>query len=185
MKNNTIFLISGKAGHGKNEVAAALSDQLMRDGYTVLNIAFADMVKQCLKLYYDWDGNKDVAGRAMLQRLGTEQLRKHFPTFWADFVAKFIAATKEDWMYVVISDWRFVNEFETIADYNDNIVTVRVNRYNEDGSEYENPNLTNEQKHHISETELDEFAFNYIITNNGTLEDLKDNVLTMLMDLNN
>ena len=50
MKGNIVFLISGKAGSGKGEVGKALEEELTKDGYPVLTIAFADMVKECARL---------------------------------------------------------------------------------------------------------------------------------------
>ena len=45
--------------------------------------------------------------------------------------------------------------------------------------------MTDEQREHVSETELDKFPFDYIIENRGNLEELEDNVLAVLEDLNN
>lgn len=180
-----IFLISGKAGSGKGAVGEALERELMKDGYPVLTISFGDAVKDALTRYYDWDGIKDKHGREMLQKLGTEQMRAMFPDFWAEYVAKFIAATRKDWVYVIIPDWRFINEFDVINDYNSDVTTIRVERYDENGNVYINPEMTDEQREHVSETELDKFPFDYIIENRGNLEELEDNVLAVLEDLNN
>lgn len=180
-----IFLISGKAGSGKGAVGEVLERELMKDGYPVLTISFGDAVKDALARYYDWDGIKDKHGREMLQKLGTEQMRAMFPDFWAEHVAKFIAATHKDWAYVIIPDWRFVNEFDVINDYNSDVTTIRVERYDENGNVYVNPEMTDEQREHVSETELDKFPFDYIIENRGNLEELEDNVLAVLEDLNN
>lgn len=184
MKGNIVFLISGKAGSGKGEVGKALEEELTKDGYPVLTIAFADMVKECARLYYDWDGIKDQNGRELLQTLATDKIRTMYPTFWADFVAKFIAATKKDWLYVIIPDWRFQNEFDTICDYNSEVITIRVDRYNEDGSIYINPNMTKKEREHESEIELDKFPFDYVIENRGDINELHENVLAILEDLN-
>ena len=180
-----IFLISGKAGSGKGAVGKVLERELMKDGYPVLTISFGDAVKDALTRYYDWDGVKDKHGRAMLQKLGTDQMRTMFPDFWAEYVAKFIAATRKDWVYVIIPDWRFVNEFDVINDYNSDVTTIRVERYDENGNAYVNSEMTDEQREHVSETELDKFPFDYIIENRGNLEELEDNVLAVLEDLNN
>lgn len=185
MKGNIVFMISGKAGSGKGEVANALQKELEKDGYPVLRIAFADAVKDCLKRYYDWDGVKDEHGRALLQNLGTDKMRATFPDFWAEFVAKFIVVTQKDWLYIIIDDWRFVNEFDIINDYNSDVITIRVERFNEDGSPYVNPDMTPVQREHESETQLDKFPFDYIIENHGDLVELQDNVLAVLEDLNN
>ena len=125
----------------------------------------------------------DINGRALLQELGTKKVRGMFPNFWAEFVAKLIAATRKDWQYVIIPDWRFQNEFDAIMDYNSDVVTIRVERYDENGYIYINPNMTEEQRNHISETELDKFPFDYVIENRGDLEELQDDVLTLLEDI--
>ena len=184
MKGNIVFMISGKAGSGKGEVGEALEKELMKDGYPVLTIAFADMVKEACRLYYGWDGNKDKEGRKLLQTLATDKVRAMFPSFWADFVSKFIAATQKDWLYIIIPDWRFINEFDSITDYNKDVITIRVERYDEEGNKFINPNMTEEERQHVSETELDKFPFDYIIENRGDLTELQDNVLAILEDLN-
>ena len=185
MKGNIVFLISGKAGSGKGEVGAALEKELMKDGYPVLNIAFADAVKMCATNYYEWQGAKDKEGRKLLQTLATDTVRAMYPTFWAEFVAKFISAVRKDFLYVIIPDFRFVNEFDTICDYNSEVITIRVERYNDDGTPYVNPNMTDEERNHQSETELDKFPFDYVIENRGSIEELEENVLAILEDLNN
>ena len=186
MKDNIIFMISGKAGSGKSEVGNFLEKELEKDGYPVLRIAFGDAVKFCAKKFYGWDGDKNnPEGRKLLQTLATEKIRSRFPTFWGDFVAKFIAATQKDHVYVVIDDLRFQNEYQVISDYNTDVICIRVERYNENENQYSNPNMTEEQKNHISETELDHFPFDYVIENRGTLEDLHENVLTILEDFAN
>ena len=178
-----VIMITGKAGSGKGAVADIIQNQLEKDGYTVLNIAFGDYVKTLLKEHFDWDGVKDTKGRAMLQWLGTEVMRAKFPTYWADIVSKFILGINDKFMFCLIPDWRFINEYYIITDYNDDVITLRVVRKNEDGTPYDNPNLTEEQKNHISETELDHFYCNYEIVNDGDLNKLEDNVIALMEDM--
>ena len=99
------------------------------------------MVKFYATQYWNWDGNKDVMGRALLQTIGTEIMRKAFPTYWAEIVAKYLSATNDIYDYAIIPDWRFINEYETIDDYNKNVIKVRVNRFEGD-TPYINENLT-------------------------------------------
>ena len=175
-----IIMISGKSQSGKDTFAKILEKDLKEKNYNVLTIHFADLVKFYAKQYYNWNGEKDYDGRALLQLIGTTIMRSRYPTYWAEIVAKFIDAIEElrHFQIILIPDWRFINEYETIYDYakklNQEVITIRVNRYNKDGSLYINPHMNEQQATHISECELDNFAFNWIIENKGTLEDLKD-----------
>lgn len=165
-----VIMISGKSGHGKDTFAQLIDRELKIRDQRTLTIHFGDMVKVFLTNYYNWDGQKDENGRELLQRLGTKLLRTKYPTYWAEIVAKFISATEGDWDYVIIPDLRFENEFETVSQYNDNVITVRINRFQENGKPYYNPKMRLNQLTHISECELDNFNFEYIIENHSLTE---------------
>lgn len=167
-----VILISGKAGHGKDQFSQYLQQILTKQNKRVLVIHFADMVKEYAKLYYQWDGQKDEKGRHLLQWLGTDTVRAHFPNYWADLVAQFIKSTETDWDVVLIPDLRFLNEYNRVKKYNENCIGVRITRFNSDGTEWENPALTQEQHNHPSETDLDDYSFDYYVANDGDLTNL-------------
>lgn len=162
------ILISGKAGHGKDSLAQLIKEELENKGESVLIIKFGDPVKFFARQYYNWDGKKDTTGRGLLQYIGTEMMRTYDEFYWGHMIAEFIAANK-DFTYALIPDWRFVSEEIAISQNIENYHTIRIERPN-----YINPNMTKEQLNHISETELDSASFDYIIYNNGTLEDLRE-----------
>lgn len=176
-----IIMISGKSQSGKDATAKIIEENLKEKEYNVLTIHFADLVKFYAKQYYNWNGEKDHNGRALLQMIGTTIMRSRYPTYWAEIVAKFIDAVEElnHFQIVLIPDWRFINEYETVYDYaqklNQEVITIRVNRY-KDGIPYINPQMNEQQATHVSECELDNFVFNWIIENKGTLEDIKQSV---------
>lgn len=185
-----IIMISAKSHHGKDTVANIMRDHLERTGKHVLIIHFADLVKHYATDYYNWNGIKDEDGRALLQTIGTTLLRARWPEYWAEIVGKFLDAigdldsTRYGFDYVLIPDWRFINEFETITYYaslfNNSVTTVRIERYNENGTYYRNRDMTAYQHAHVSECELDDFAFEWVIENRGTIDDLKDSIEVML-----
>lgn len=109
-------------------------------------------------------------------------MRTYYPTYWAEIISKFIAAAHK-WDFVIIPDWRFENEYYTICNDNKDVTTIRINRYNNDGSPYINEKMTEKQANHISETELDHFPSNFIIENYGTLEDLYASVDVIQKDI--
>ena len=178
-----VLMISGKSASGKDEFAHLLKEKLESRGQTVLTIHFGDAVKDMLTRYYKWDGNKDTAGRAMLQHLGTEVMRSTYSTYWAEIVAKFISATVNDWDYVLIPDLRFYNEFKTVCQYNENVTTIRINRFDKEGKPYYNSNMRMNQLTHVSECELDDFNFEYIIENRSDIAALSESADLLIEEL--
>ena len=76
---------------------------------------------------------------------------------------------------LTISDARFKIEVDTPRDNFENVVIIRVNRPNFDNG------LTEEQKMHRTETDLDDYAnYDYVIENNESLEELKEKVNDIL-----
>lgn len=162
-----VILISGKAQHGKDTCAKYMKKYLEDNGKTCKIIHYGDLLKYICRKYMGWNGKKDEAGRALLQHVGTDIIRKRNPDFWVEYMRSFIEACPI-WDYVLIPDVRFPNEIEYMDRYF-NVWAIRINRPNFDNG------LTEEQKNHISETALDHRAllFDMKIENNGTLSDFR------------
>lgn len=160
MNNNNninIITLSAKAENGKDATAFLLKEKLELQGNKVLICHYADLVKYIAKTFFDWDGNKDVKGRTLLQYIGTDIVRKRKPSYWVDFIKSIIDLFGSEWEYVLIPDCRFPNEIETWKDDGFNITSLHIERLN-----YEN-RLTTEQRLHPSETALDDYKFDYYI----------------------
>ena len=167
-----VVLISGKAGHGKDTFALYFKEIAEQDGKKVLIIKYGDILKYVLRQYYNWDGNKDEAGRELLQRVGTDIFRVNNPDTWVNCVIEIVKGFGSTYDYVLVPDVRFPNEINNwMGSYMD-FSTVRINRYNSDGTLFDNQDLTTEQKKHISEVALDDYIFDYVV-NNFELEELK------------
>ena len=182
--NNTI-IISGKAGSGKDTVAQLMKEELEKHGKRVLIIHYGDAVKWVLRDYFNWDGQKDIIGRTLLQRVGTDVVRAKFPNFWTGIVVGLLQCFEpySDFDIALVPDARFPNEIDIALQNLENCIAVRVQRTNADGSEWINPNLTEDQRKHPSETSLDCYAFDYIIHNDEDIELLKESAHTLLEDL--
>lgn len=154
-----VILLSGKAESGKDEFASILKEKLESEGKKVCLVAFADMVKVVCQKYFGWDGVKNSAGRTVLQKVGTEIGRKNNPYVWIDMVKSFIKAFKSEFDAFVITDARFRNECYSFQKDRDNldVLTVRINRIGHKNS------LTDEQRRHKSETDLDNFKFDCVM----------------------
>lgn len=178
-----ILMISGKSGSGKDTFANIMREKLEKSNKKCITLHYADLVKYYLKQYYNWDGVKDEKGRTLLQQLGTNKVRAKFPDYWAETIAKFLAAIPDDFDCAFIPDARFPNEIEVVKQYNPNALSIRIERYDEEGNNYINPAFTQEQLIHPSETSLDDYEdFDYIV-NNYDLTEFENSAEAVLTDI--
>ena len=92
-----VILVSGKAQNGKDTVAQIMATSLKSDGKHVLVTHYADLLKFICKNYFGWNGEKDEAGRRMLQYVGTDVIRNQNPSLWVDFLALMLKYFHENW----------------------------------------------------------------------------------------
>ena len=114
--------------------------------------------------------NRLITVREMLQMVGTDCLRNTFNyNIWINaLMADYIPTEDGTLPKWVVTDTRFLNEVEAIKKRDGKI--VRVERKD-----------VNPPNGHSSEMELSSYKdFDYIIYNNGTIEDLTRNVSMML-----
>jgi dephospho-CoA kinase len=137
-----------------------------------LTVEAMQKLKQ-LKIRDDnWYEDKTDVTRIILQIVGTEIFRQRVDNdYWIKQISD--EEIKDD--FVFITDGRFLNEIELysslIKEKNKNVEVykIRVNR-----KDLKTDNIYNE---HLSEKELDNYTgWDFVINNNGTLEDLKNNV---------
>lgn len=170
-----ICCISAKAQHGKDTAAGLLKEYLEYSGQRVLITHFADLLKFICTKYFGWDGKKDVAGRTLLQYIGTDVVGAKNPAYWAEFVVSILKMFESEWDYVLIPDCRYPIEVSTVKD-NFETVVLRVERPGFDNG------LTQEQKNHPSEVDMDNYMFDMLLYNEGTLEDFKKKLETFAKD---
>ena len=162
-----IILISGKAGHGKDTVGEYLEKYYSNAGKKVLVCHFGDAVKHVCTKFFGWDGRKTPEGRKLTQHVATDTTRALYPNFWADFIIKLLHVFYDEWDIVLIPDLRFTNEVESMKNWFTDVITCRVNRPNFIREEFTEDTLS-----HVSENQLDDYNFDYVIENNSTLDDL-------------
>lgn len=173
-----VICISGKAQHGKDTTAQIMKEQLESDGYSVLIVHYADLLKHICRSFFGWDGAKDEKGRHILQYVGTDVIREQRPDFWVDFVVDMLTMFPDSWDFVLIPDCRFPNEIVKLSNAGLESVHLRVVR---DG--FLSP-LTPEQQRHPSETALDNDEPDYYINNCGTIRDLQEVVADWITQFN-
>lgn len=184
MATRSIILLAGKAGSGKDTVA----NHLVKN-YSFKRFAFADTLKEYvakkynvpLELLFTQEGKKQeivvkkkkVTLRDLLIKDGAEK-RQEDKNYWVNLVIEKIQAEPQT-QNIVISDFRFPNEFVRMNDIFSEIVAVKVVR--ENGCE----NIDD-----ISETALNQFVFDRILFNDRTIYDLEklvDNDLPIIKQI--
>lgn len=160
-----IILIGHKAQHGKDTFAAMLQEHLEARKQNCLIIHFADALKFICSKYGGWNGEKNEFGRTLLQSVGND-VREKDEHFWTDFVARYIKTRSNIEDFILIPDWRHKEEHERMMEFFDpkDIITVKISRY-ENGEPYVCKEMTEEQRNHKSEVDLDGYNFEYLILN--------------------
>lgn len=173
-----IIGLSGYAQSGKDTVA-----QILVEDYGYSRIAFADIIRTAvyrLNPLVTYDGMRlahlvDLEGweiaktlpevRRLLQTMGSEVGRDMIdPQIWIELTLGNTKNTDK----IVISDVRFKNEAEEVKWKGGKV--WRISRIDVDSP----INL------HRSETDLDNWLFDEYISNNGTIEDLYEEVSKLL-----
>ena len=171
---NKIILISGKAQHGKDTVAEQLHKALDANGYNSATFHIADYLKFIATKYYGWNGEKDVQGRTLLQTLASTA-RQLDEDFWVCIASDALKLLSCEYDYIVVPDVRYKNEIEVLCRDHE-CTRIRIERPEFDIG------LTEEQKAHISETDLDDYAeWDHRVINNSSIDKLYSAAVNLIL----
>ena len=176
-----IFVIGGKAKCGKNTFGEYLREELKDYGYKPCVMHLTEPLYGYAKNYFEWDGNENNKPREFLQKMGIEIIKEKLGK--KDFLLKRlyedIEILENFFDVFIITDARLKNEFTSIKKKYSDVVTIKLERINY------NDELTEEEAHHITEKEIDEYNdFDYVIENNK-IEDLKVGALEIVRNEEN
>ena len=165
-----VFLISGKSGSGKNEVANIIKKNLENSVIT----GFSKYIKLFALEFTDWDGRDITKPRAFLQTMG-DTLRSIDENFLINRIIEDFKVYETKFDNVIISDVRLPHELEYIKNNSDyEVITIRVN------STKSMRDLKEFEKNHHTELELDDYQkFDFIINNNFD-ENLEKDVIKII-----
>lgn len=184
--------ITGKANSGKNTLGKLLSEEFVRRGNLcepiTKYIAFADPVKNIARLMFPNLPRKYLVGpskfrtktipgafkngipltvRQLLIDIGTEIGRQYNDSVWLDAFDVAFKKAEKAYKVVIVTDVRFRNEFDHLK--KQGFFHIKLLR-NSDSTSISS---------HISETNQESIKneeFDYILDNNGSLDDLKEKV---------
>lgn len=164
-KDIKIFVISGKARSGKNEISKIIEKYY--NNKKVICISFGHYIKDYVKRISNWDGSEETKPRELLQQLGIELIKNKIDNkLFINRILEDIEIFSYFYDIIVVNDARLVDEIETLKEKYPNSISIRVIRNNYDNK------LTIDQKNHLTEIALDNYNnFDYIIENNKNLEE--------------
>ncbi len=186
-----IILLSGIKRCGKDTFANYLSKN-----YGYHHVKITNKLKDCIKLLFnlqdkdfeekkeDINPNWNVSSRRLMQFIGTDifqyKIQELIPDIGRNFWIKSLLneelinnlVTKNDYK-IVISDLRFLHEYNEFEKLNIPFIHIRIN----------NPNLKYKKDNHISETELYQLSYNYEIKNDSTLDIFYSKISSLLKSI--
>ena len=174
-KNIKIFIISGKARSGKSETSNIIKNFYKEK--KCITISFAYYLKDYVKRITNWDGNEETKPRELLQQLGIELIKNKINNqLLINRILEDIEVFTYFYDIIIINDARLVDEIESIKEKYKDSICIRIIRNKEN-------NLSETEKQHITETELDNYNnFDYVI-NNNSYEELVINLNKILRSI--
>lgn len=167
-----IFLIAGKAGSGKKEVAKLIKEYYIYKLKECALTSYSKYINEFTMELTDWDGYKEKP-RTFMQQLG-DNMRDINPNFFTSRMIQDIQVYERYVEAVVINDVRMPEEIDQIKDNFDDVCAIYV------VNQFGNSKLSIEEQAHKSETALEDYTdFDYTIAND-TLENLKSKVFKIL-----
>ncbi len=169
--NPTIYLICGKARVGKDTFCDFMIEAFNKQNNKAIEMKCSRYIKNYAIDYFGWNGSEETKPRDFLNLLGTDIIRKRLnkPYFLPTRVCEDIQVLSYFFNNFIVSDVRLKTEIEIFKKYFSNVKIICLKR----PVNYEN-GLSVEQEKHITEVDLDDFdGYDYIIDNDGTLEDLR------------
>jgi len=173
-----IFVIGGKARAGKNTFGEYCKDHLKDYGYNPCVMRITEPLYGYAHNYFSWDEREITKPREFLQKLGIEIIQKKMgkKDFLLNRLYEDIEILENFFDVAIITDVRLVNEFKALKKKYPDVVTIKVERENFVSD------LTEEEKSHITETDLDNYHdFDYVVINRS-LKDLSESALEIVRD---
>jgi hypothetical protein len=171
-----IFVIGGKSGSGKGEVAKIIKEYYIYKLKKCIITEYSKYLKLFAKEMTDWDGESSKKPRDFLQEFGTK-IRNDDRYFFTRRMIEDLGIYEKEEDVVVIADARMPEEIEEIKANFDDVISIYVE------NQFSPSKLTLAQQSHITEIALEDYNdFDYTIANDN-LETLKDKVFNILKGL--
>lgn len=169
----TIYLIGGKAKHGKDTFSSFLKDVYESNGKKVIVTQLSKYIKYYAREMTGWNLTEEDKPRELLQQLGTNIIREELgkDDLFIKRMIDDIDVYSCFYDAIIISDVRFKKEILDLKEAHPELISIRMFRPDFDNG------LTEEQKKHKTEIDLDDFNdFDEEIINT-TFDNLKEDAI--------
>lgn len=152
-RNPKIYIMCGKAKHGKDTFSAYLRDTYKNNGKEVIVTQLSKYIKYYAREMTGWDLSEESKPRELLQQLGTGVIREYLnkEDLFINRMIEDIDVFSCFYDAIIISDVRLKKEINDLRKVFPDLVCVNVFRPDFDNG------LTEEQKNHRTEIDLDDF----------------------------
>ena len=138
--------------------------------------AFADPLYDLMYMIQDFTGLPRTKDRLLLQLLGTEWGRNKNQDIWLDKLFSTLDLSSKD--NIIITDARFKNEF--LACKKNGFILIKI-----EADDTTRIARGADIRPHASEIDMDEYnEYDYVIENNGTIDEFYTKLLNILSDIN-
>lgn len=183
--------ISGKARAGKNTLSSLLVKNFNVNEGQFKTLAFADTMKQIIEIMFPESKKECLYGKSELRQniispiysdkeknlLTYRQAlidlgkfgRDYNDNIWINKIKLELQSYDDDTKLVILNDCRFINEFSFLQE--NNFFTIRIKRDN---------SLKINDVSEKQQEEIPDDAFDFIIYNNSTMEDLENSVKLLI-----
>lgn len=169
-----LYLVAGKAGSGKSEVAKIIKEYYLGLGKRVLTTEFSKYLKLYAKEIIDWDGN-DPKPRKFLQDLGVT-IRENMD-MGNILINRMLEDLKIYALYydvVIINDVRYPEEIDKLKEVYPNAKSLYII------NQFAKSPLSLEEQLHITETALESYANFDVTVTNDNLNVLDNRIIKFL-----
>lgn len=177
-KNPKIFLMCGKAKHGKDTFSSYLKAVYEKKGKKVIITQLSKYIKYYAREITGWNLTEEDKPRELLQQLGTSLIRQKLnkDNLFIDRMIDDIEIFSYFYDVIIISDVRLEKEINDLRKAYPNLICVKIFRPNFDNG------LTDEQKNHLTEIGLDNYNGFDVKIENTTLDKLRESTEKLYTD---
>jgi len=173
-----LYIISGKARHGKDTFSGYLKEAYEENGKKLIVTQLSKYIKYYAREMTGWNLTEEDKPRQLLQELGTSVIREKLGK--EDLFIKRIIDDVEVFSCfydaIVVSDVRLRKEIEDLRKAFPDLISIHIERPDFDNG------LTEEQKRHKTEIDLDGYDNFDVKIINTTLDKLKEDAEKIYME---
>ena len=179
-RNPKIYLMCGKAKHGKDTFSAYLKEEYEKNNKKVIVTQLSKYIKYYAREMTGWNLSEEDKPRELLQQLGTGVIREYLKKddLFINRMIEDIEVFSCFYDAIIISDVRLKKEIIDLKREFPELLTIYIHRPNFDNG------LKEEEKKHFTEVDLDDYnKFDYYLINDSSIEKLKDKVLNLIEEV--